>query len=168
METKLCNSCQTKKLKNSFYNRLRASDGKDSWCILCRKNYYAKNKDIILSKSKAHRSTSLNKEQERKTKRAWRAANKDKRARQQTRRKARLRGSNAEFYTEQEVLFIYGTNCHICNEAIDMLASRRSGFGNWELGLHIDHLVSLANGGADSLENVRPAHAMCNLRKSKY
>jgi len=31
--------------------------------------------------------------------------------------------------------------------------------------LHIDHLVPLAKGGSDTLENVRPAHGICNLRK---
>lgn len=168
MELKFCHTCKSEKPRGDFYNRFGAHDGKDSWCISCRKSYYAKNKESILAKSKLHRVTSLDKEKERTQKRAWRKANKDKRARQQTRRKARLRGSNAEFYTEQEVLSTYGTNCHICNEAIDMLASRRSGFGNWELGLHIDHLISLANGGADSLVNVRPAHAICNLKKNKY
>lgn len=168
METKFCHTCKTEKSADDFYNQSRAKDGKDAWCILCRKNYYAKNREAILLKSRAYRNTSLDKEQERATKRAWRASNKDKRARQQIRRKARLRGADAQFYTEQEVLLTYGTDCHICKDPIDMLASRRSGFENWELGLHIDHLISLANGGPDSLENVRPSHAICNLKKNKY
>lgn len=36
----------------------------------------------------------------------------------------------------------------------------------WELGLHIEHVVDIALGGADTLENVRPAHGICNIKKT--
>lgn len=81
-------------------------------------------------------------------------------------RRARIRGNLVEKYTETQVLDTYGTNCHICLGPIDMFAPRhaRSGPG-WELGLHIDHLLPIALGGPDTLANVRPSHAICNLAK---
>jgi 5-methylcytosine-specific restriction endonuclease McrA len=83
------------------------------------------------------------------------------------RRRANLAEVDTEKYTEKEVLEFYGSNCHICELPIDMEVSRRPGIGEyWELGLHIDHLVPISKGGGDTLENVRPSHAKCNLRKS--
>jgi len=69
-------------------------------------------------------------------------------------------------YTELQVIELYGEICHICNEKIDMTASRWVGRGNWQYGLHIDHLISISKGGSDTLDNVRPAHGLCNLQKS--
>jgi len=33
------------------------------------------------------------------------------------------------------------------------------------MGLHIDHVMPLSKGGPDTLENVRPAHGSCNVKK---
>jgi 5-methylcytosine-specific restriction endonuclease McrA len=68
-------------------------------------------------------------------------------------------------YKEFEVIDLYGTKCHICNFEIDLLCSRSAKKDNWEFGLHIDHLIPISKGGPDTLENVRPSHAICNLRK---
>lgn len=82
------------------------------------------------------------------------------------RRDALRRGAAVEAYTEKDVLNKYGKNCHICGREIDMNAPRRCGMGeNWENGLHIDHLIPIAGGGSDTLKNVRPAHALCNIKK---
>jgi len=81
------------------------------------------------------------------------------------RKRATIAKNGFEKYTEQEVIKKYGTICHICGFEIDMFASRRVGFGNWENGLHIDHLIAIARGGKDSLDNVRPSHALCNIIK---
>jgi 5-methylcytosine-specific restriction endonuclease McrA len=70
-------------------------------------------------------------------------------------------------YTQTEVLEAYGQNCHLCLQPIDLDASRRAGYGNWELGLHLDHVVPIAKNGSDTLENIRPTHAKCNLRKAQ-
>jgi 5-methylcytosine-specific restriction endonuclease McrA len=80
------------------------------------------------------------------------------------RRTLKMGGSHEE-YSESLVIHTYGTICHICNKNIDMNASRRVGYGNWEYGLHIDHLVPISKGGDDCLSNVRPTHAICNIRK---
>lgn len=80
-------------------------------------------------------------------------------------RRAFIAGNDHNPYTEKEVLDLYGTDCHICNEPIDLEASRRVGEEGWTKSLHIDHLVPILKGGADTLENVRPAHGFCNISK---
>jgi hypothetical protein len=86
--------------------------------------------------------------------------------RQKSRRRAKQRGNGYEKYSLEQVLELYGTNCHICNTLINFDAPRNCTGDSWELGLHIDHVIAIANGGPDTLENVRPAHAMCNVRKN--
>ena len=80
-------------------------------------------------------------------------------------RRLRILENGSEPYSVTQVLLKYGKDCHICLTPIDLKASRRIGVGEWFLGLHIDHLVAIANGGADTLSNVRPSHAICNLKK---
>jgi 5-methylcytosine-specific restriction endonuclease McrA len=86
------------------------------------------------------------------------------------RRRARIRSQGFEFFSETDIINKYGTNCHLCNGEIDLNAPRQArkkgplGQG-WEKGLHIDHVVPIALGGSDTLDNVRPAHAFCNLSK---
>lgn len=81
------------------------------------------------------------------------------------RRRARVRGVESQPYTESEVLDLYGFQCHLCGESVDLKASRQQGKGDWQMGLHIDHLVPISSGGTNTIENVRPAHALCNLQK---
>lgn len=82
------------------------------------------------------------------------------------RREAKRKGNLVEKYLDSDVISLYGTDCYICNEKIDMSASRRSGIGNnWEMGLNIDHVIPISLGGSDTLENVRPTHVICNIRK---
>lgn len=80
-------------------------------------------------------------------------------------RRAQKLNNGFEKYTEAEVLGLYGTDCYLCNAPIDMSASRRCGDSGWEKGLHIEHVIDIALGGPDTLVNVRPAHAICNLKK---
>lgn len=136
----------------SGYNRhLRL---KEEVCDHCRKaqNEYDRkrfyeNPEIKRTRNKKH----VNKEKKRA---AWRKRN------------AIIRGARHEKYSEEQVLKLYGQCCHICSLPIDMNASRRSGVGiNWENGLNIDHLIPISMGGADSLDNVRPSHVICNIRK---
>jgi len=46
-----------------------------------------------------------------------------------------------------------------------LLANRSPGKNGWEYSLHIDHFIAIANGGQDTLENVRPSHGICNVKK---
>jgi 5-methylcytosine-specific restriction endonuclease McrA len=81
------------------------------------------------------------------------------------RRRAKKLGLPWEYYTEAQVLELYGNNCHVCLEPVSFDSERRPGYLNWELGLHIDHLIPISKGGGDTLENVRPAHGICNIKK---
>jgi hypothetical protein len=94
-------------------------------------------------------------------------AYKARKHRQKVRRRAKLRGNRAETYTLKQVLEKYGTICYLCNADIFMDAPRNCTGKDWQWGLHIDHVIDIQYGGSDSLDNVRPTHALCNLRKSK-
>lgn len=75
--------------------------------------------------------------------------------------RARLADATIEVFTEDEVLTRHGKTCYLCLEPIDLSIPRTEAFG-----LHLDHVVPLFRGGAHSLDNVHPAHAVCNLRKN--
>ena len=129
---------------------------KEPACNECKKgaaqyvnDFYHRNKNKILNKRKKDP--------------AYRA----RKHRQKVRRRARLRGNKVEPYTFQQVLDTYGIICYLCFKEIDLNAPRNCTGDNWEMGLHIDHVIDIQYGGADSLDNVRPTHAICNIRKNK-
>ena len=139
--------------------------------------YHANPQDAI-AKQKLNRQKNLeghkknnrnwrasNLEKARESGRKWASVNKEYRRAQERARRALKVNSQTIFYTEQDVINTYGSLCHICGVDIDLTANRRVGRKGWELGLHIDHLKPIAQGGADTLDNVRPSHAQCNLRK---
>ena len=80
-------------------------------------------------------------------------------------RRARLYNAVREPYNDQDAIDLYGSDCHICAEPIDLLAPRGCGQEGWEKGLHLDHLTPLKRGGTDTLDNIRPAHGLCNVKK---
>ena len=84
------------------------------------------------------------------------------------RRRARELFAPSEPYTAELILELYGTDCHICKEPIDLTAPRLVGQTGWQRSLHLDHVLALANGGSDLIENIRPSHALCNVKKHKY
>lgn len=51
-------------------------------------------------------------------------------------------------------------NCHICGRAIDWDAARGE-----PLAFVVDHVIPLAKGGPDTLDNMRAAHNACNSTK---
>ena len=65
----------------------------------------------------------------------------------------------------EKILEAYGSNCHLCGEAINLEAPRYVGRCGWELGLHVDHVIPRAKGGRSNFDNLRPAHAICNMKK---
>ena len=82
------------------------------------------------------------------------------------RRRAKVRGNAVGApFTSDDVLALYGTDCHLCLEPINLSAPRRPPAEGWQRGLNIDHVQPLAQGGEHSLENCRPSHAKCNLQK---
>lgn len=167
-----CKSCQVAKSVEKAKNNPKVQAYKRAW--------HQKNKERLREKSKAYRE--LNKEQLSKKKSEYNSLNRDKsKIRMQRwkennptgvndisrRRRARKLNNGIGKYTESQVLDKYGTNCHICNLPIDFNAPRLVGKPGWENGLHIDHIVSICNGGPDTLDNVKPAHGLCNLRKPR-
>jgi hypothetical protein len=70
-----------------------------------------------------------------------------------------------DYFSANMVIETYGTDCHLCGGAIDLSAPRTAGKPGWEKSLHIDHVIPLSRGGDDTLENVRPSHGKCNIRK---
>jgi 5-methylcytosine-specific restriction endonuclease McrA len=102
-----------------------------------------------------------NPEENREYNRKWRKANPDAKRESQRRRRAK----KSVPYKESAVLLIYGTDCWICGGEIDLKAPRNCRGDNWEKGLHIDHVIPIAKGGEDTVFNVRPAHALCNVSK---
>ena len=122
-----------------------------------------KHKEKIKAQSKIYREQNL--EELRAKNRQYHYDNPDK-TREKARRRRAIRQNNGHVpYTEDQVLAVYGTICHLCNSQIDLLAPRAVGKPGWELGLHIDHVLPIIAGGPDTLDNVRPSHAICNLRK---
>lgn len=95
----------------------------------------------------------------------YRKENKEKFVVYSNRRRAKIANSKNDFYTLEDVLSLYGIECYLCYEEIDMLAPRSTKHPGWELGLHIDHVVPISKGGDNTLSNVRPSHAICNIRK---
>lgn len=95
----------------------------------------------------------------------WQKRNPESKRRSANKRRAKVMATRHELYTEQQVIEKYGTNCHLCHLPIDFDAPRRVGRNGWEKGLHIEHLVPIDKGGPDILDNVRPSHGLCNLRK---
>ena len=162
---KLCGKCKENKPREAFYAASRYADGLISPCIECRRKLYEENREARLAKMKEY--SAKNAETARQRSKKWRNDNKDKRARQHNNRRAMKRKVAWERYSEDEVISLHGTQCHLCGGEIDMNANRKPGADGWEKGLHIDHVVDLSRGGSDTLDNVKPSHGICNLRKPK-
>ena len=60
-----------------------------------------------------------------------------------------------------DVVRLYGNTCAVCLEPIDLDLKRTS-----KMGLTVDHWIPLSKGGSDDISNLRPAHWICNRRKS--
>lgn len=142
------------------------------------RNYYQAHKQESYNQNKAWRKANpekmaeyrkkwieANPEKNRETKAAWSKRNPESKRLIEHRRRARMYAVENEKYTEAQVLEAYGTDCHICSKPIDLEAPRRTNQAGWENGLHLDHLVSIAKGGSNTLENIRPAHGLCNTKK---
>lgn len=150
---KKCSRCKIEKSLDYYHADRRSPLGKKPHCIDCERiaalEYRSKNRAKLLE-----------------NKRLYYSVNKEKRRLGNHRRKAQKLNNGHSSYLESEVIELHGTMCHICSKEIDMTAPRRSGAPGWEMGLQIDHVISLASGGSDSIENVKPAHGICNLKKN--
>ena len=101
-----------------------------------------------------------------KLRREWRKRQRLAHNRSSVRNRARKWLVNVGYYTDQEVIDLYGTKCHLCGDEIDLTADRRTGYPGWEKSLHIDHVIPLSKGGNDTIDNVKPSHGKCNILKN--
>ena len=92
---------------------------------LRKKLYYEKNKERIRRQQREYQQN--NRERNARLQRGFRKRHPDKNPAYARLRRALMRGNKAEKYTLQEVFDRYGTNCHICGEAIDLSAPRFQG-----------------------------------------
>lgn len=165
---KTCKHCKVHKELSLFFKHSQTKDGYQLNCKECSSKV-----------AKAWRESNLEKKREKD--RAWREANKDKAnlatskwrksnpdkvLQRKRRRKAAKLGNGFEIYSDKEVIDTYGLICHICSEGINFLAPRKAGLHGWQRGFQVDHVVPLSKGGSDTLENVRPSHGLCNMKKS--
>lgn len=65
-----------------------------------------------------------------------------------------IKTNSVDENTRNKVIGIFGMSCHICKDAIQDRSD-----------LHIDHVLPLSRGGTSDIENLRPAHSLCNRSK---
>jgi 5-methylcytosine-specific restriction endonuclease McrA len=82
------------------------------------------------------------------------------------RRRARELSVQSEDYVEKDILNRWGTACYLCGEEIDLEAPRSMKTYN-PRALHMDHVIPIALGGPDTIDNVKPTHSSCNLKRPK-
>lgn len=68
-------------------------------------------------------------------------------------------GTAEERRMRLEVLETYGDRCHYCARPINLEAEPRA-----DDALVLAHLTAHRDGGAFTLENLRPSHTLCNLQ----
>lgn len=153
-----CDNCKKwKKQDNKKYKKPQKEYNKE---------YYTKNKEKILKKQKKYYN--INKESVRQYQSKYFKTENGKTANRSGARKRRARKYQNLYipYKEKDVLEKYGVVCYLCNKSIDLSISRKIGSPGWQQGLHIEHVFDIALGGEDTIDNVRPSHAICNLTKS--
>jgi 5-methylcytosine-specific restriction endonuclease McrA len=177
--TKKCSVCGETKIATTefFYKHRKALHAK---CKICYKiyqtnksktpEYRAKRKARLLSQNEYIRERqrkywAKNAEKLRAYHSAYDRARPDKALARVHKRRARKLNNGVENYTKKDVLDRYGINCMICYSPINLDVSGKPGAFEWELGLHIDHIIPISKGGPDSLDNVRPTHGKCNLTR---
>lgn len=145
---------------NPEYNTLNRDKDKR---IISNKRWVENNKDKVKeSYTKWYR---LNQDKKIKQNSDWYKNNKERKNSHSRKRRANKKLVISKPYLESEVLNLYGTKCYLCNKEIDLLAPRSIGKENWQMSFHIDHVIPLSKNGNDTIENVRPSHAVCNLKK---
>lgn len=95
---------------------------------------------------------------------------KERRSRQKngyvtSRDRAKKNGGQYAYYTRKQIFDRDGYDCYLCQEPVDFTAPHVIGQPGWETYPHVEHVVPLALGGDDTLENVKIAHAKCNMDK---
>ncbi len=167
---KKCAKCFKTQDSACFYKIKKGADGLHSYCKQCcrenSKNYRVNNKEKVKSSQRAWYEK--NKISVIETSNNWKADNPE-RAREiwkKSMKKRRASGKvNKYKISVSSLLERWGNCCYICNKPIDLGAPRSCSTAGWEQGLHIDHVLPRALGGNNSIENLRPTHGLCNIKK---
>lgn len=141
---------QRNKEKRAAYRLAHREEAK-----VWKADYYLRNKEKIAQYREDNKERIV----------AWRKATPELSRMNYYKRRARKHAVATERYTIQQILDLHGTDCHICKEPIDFDAPRTGRKKGYERGLQLDHVIPLAKGGTDLMENVKPAHAKCNIEK---
>jgi hypothetical protein len=151
--TRICTDCKEEKPETSeyFYKSPRSKNGLRTQCIECSRQYQLSYWDSMTPEARAE----IKRAEQQRNKHTYRKA-----TRKQV---ARKRGVLHEDWTEQQLFDTYGTDCYICNKAIDFDAPKRgegSEYSSWP-----DHVIPTSRGGENTIRNVRPCHHKCNRSK---
>ena len=184
--SKRCTRCGEVKPRSGFHKDKRRRDGLYSWCKMCFNAHVLAMRDPVVEAARgaAYRATPEGHAKAKARVKAWREANPERWAawcaqdsaravenarqwalanperaslnsrRAANKRRARKRDQSAGPIDYAAVLAEHGMICHICTEDIPSLDV-----------LHFDHVIPLSKGGPHIAENIRPSHALCNLRK---
>jgi len=114
---------------------------------------YQANKEVIAVRRQVLDSDPSRIMRRREREREWRKDNPGwaLRNRENQRRRRRFDGEPVSY---SAILAKWGMVCHICSSEIESVDD-----------LHFDHVIPLAKEGPHSEDNIRPSHALCNLRK---
>jgi hypothetical protein len=132
------------------YSRCKKINGKA--CELCRE-FAAK---YVRDK---YKSDPKYKEAEKR----WRKANPDKVYNDKHR--AQKYGVPYEYYSREQIFKRDGYDCYLCNTPTNPTAAHIQGQPGWELYPHLEHVIPISKGGPDTKDNIRIAHAKCNIDK---
>jgi 5-methylcytosine-specific restriction endonuclease McrA len=150
------------KLKTKEYNRLYREKNRERLRLI-KKKWRQEKREECLEADRKYRKENFEKIKQ--TRSNWFAKNPNKEAEYSRKKRALKRKTFSESYSIDMVLELYGTKCHICNEEINLNAPRTTGSKGWEKSLHLDHVIPLSKNGTDTLDNIKPSHALCNLIK---
>ncbi len=114
--------------------------------------YYQNNREALQQKMRDYYYA--NHEERLRKQREWGARNVKKVSEYSARKRARMRLVVVGEVCYATLLEAHGMVCHICGGEIRTKAE-----------LHMDHVVPLIRGGEHSMENIRPSHGLCNMRK---
>lgn len=136
---KRCSTCHVAKPFAAFYSDPHGSRGVHARCKECCRTWLHTNRERVNELQRA-RYASLDPEERRLI-------------------NARANGARKKGVATVEpvdfaaILERDGHVCHICSREVE------------PSDIHFDHVIPLARGGAHSMENIRVAHSLCNLRK---
>lgn len=180
---KVCSKCGFTKPLDEFYKSVANLDGLQYHCKECQKKanalrgyrrltdeqrlsknkqqrevYYPKNREAIIERTTEY--TKANPEMRQGIDRRYHQNNAEKVREKNGRRRLTKRGQTAGKVDFVEIRQRDEDVCHICQKPIDAALL-------WPdpQSLTFDHVIPIARGGEHSMDNIKVAHARCNIKK---